>query len=426
MKRSCIALSYLALALILTVSLPIGAEKTTIQHLAHTPNVVEQELYGNLAASSFRSEHPDIEIEILAPGAQGWVEKLITMVAGGISPDTVFCANWWIPEMVEKGLFLDIQEYVARDKTWSDDNYFPVTTAQTFYKGGRYAVPRHFSPMLMFFNRDLLRMSGLTDPPADWTWSEFEVTARRLTQSSDGVRTQWGFSPVGPNDLTADALTIPIVRSFGGDLFSQDGTRLALTEPKSIEAVQWLIDLSNVQHVAPMLSESSGGGFSGGRIGMHLNAFYRIMQLRSANVAFDWDVAQVPRGPVGRVNRGASGVHAVVSTSKHPEEAWQWIKFLAGREAQLAFASSGLVMGARRDSAIVKTLTRDDTPPKNISLFLDAAMDAWPYPATPYFNQAVAAIRPAMNVAWRGEKSFRVAINEVKDQVELILQGKTQ
>jgi multiple sugar transport system substrate-binding protein len=422
MKRNSLITSYLVLTLMLAISLSASAEIITIQHLCHG-GITEQELYAQLADGPFKSTHPNIKVEILEPGSRGWVEKLITMVAGGISPDTVFCANWWIPEMVEKGLFLDIQGYVSRDKTWNDDDYFPVTIAQTFYKGGRYGIPRHFSPMLMFINQDLFRKSGLADPPADWTWDKFVEIARRLTQSTGNVRTQWGFDLIGPGDLAGDALTIPIVRSLGGDLFSDDGMRLALAEPKSVEAMQWLIDLSNVHHIAPIISESSGG-FAGGRVAMNLFAFYRIMQLRSANVPFEWDVAQIPQGPAGRVNRGASGTHAVVSTSKHPEEAWQWIKFLAGREAQLVFAASGLVMGARRDSAIVKTLMRDDTPPKSIRLFLEGAMDAWPYPATPCFNQAVAAIRPAMNDAWRGTKSFRVAINEVKDQVELILQGK--
>jgi len=413
----------LALAAVLAVSLPIGAVK--IQHLAHTTNVVELDLYADLAAKYFQAEHPDIEVEILAPTGQQWTEKLVTMVAAGIPPDTVFCANWWIADMVERGLFLDITEYVARDKTWNDDEYFPVTITQTFYKGRRYAVPRHFSPMLMFINQDLFRQSGLADPPSDWTWDDFVEVARVLTRSTDNVRTQWGFALIGPGDLAGDALTIPIIRSFGGDLFSEDGLKLALAEPRSVGPMQWLIDLSNVEHVAPMVGESAGA-FSGGRIAMHLNAFYRIMQLRSANVQFDWDVVQVPRGPVARVNRGASGVHAIVSASKHPEEAWEWIKFLAGKEAQLAFASNGLVMGARRDSAIVKTLMSEDTPPKNIRLFLEAALDAWPYPVTPYFNQAVAALRPALDAAWRGNKSFRAAIDEIKDHIELILQGKAQ
>jgi multiple sugar transport system substrate-binding protein len=422
-KCSRIALMSLILTAALAVSLPIGAAK--IQHLAHTTNVVELQLYADLATDHFQAEHPDIEVEILAPTGQAWTEKLITMIAAGIPPDTVFCANWWIADMVEKGLFLDISDYVARDKTWSDDEYFPVTITQTFYKGARYALPRHFSPMLVFINQDLFRKSGLSDPPADWTWDDFVETARTLTRSNGNVRTQWGFALIGPGDLAGDALTIPIIRSFGGDLFSEDGLRLALAEPRSVEPMQWLIDLSNVEHVAPTVSESHGG-FAGGRLGMHLNAFYRIMQLRSANVQFDWDVAQVPRGPVGRVNRGASGVHAIVSASKHPDEAWQWIKFLAGKEAQLAFASNGLVMGARRDSAIVRTLISEETPPKSIRLFLEAALDAWPYPVTPYYNQAVAAIRPAMDAAWRGNKSFRVAIDEIKDHVELILQGKAQ
>ncbi|NLN19343.1 MAG: hypothetical protein GX162_08730, partial [Firmicutes bacterium] len=65
MKLSRTVSLVLALAAVLAVSLPIGAVK--IQHLAHTTNVVELDLYADLAAKYFQAEHPDIEVEILAP-----------------------------------------------------------------------------------------------------------------------------------------------------------------------------------------------------------------------------------------------------------------------------------------------------------------------------------------------------------------------
>lgn len=403
--------------LVLLLSVGAGAQKVKIQHLAHVPTPSEIELYRNLA-DLFESQHPDIEVEILVPSGAA-LEHLTVLVAAGTPPDTIFVANWLIPEVVHKGLLLDIEPYADQDPEWNDDDYFPVTIQQTFYQGGRWGVPRHFSPMLVYYNRDIFQDSGVSDPAPDWTWDDMRETAIRVTKRSEDTVTTWGFSNIRGNDLRSNALMIPIIRSFGGDLFSEDGLSLELASPISAAAVQWIMDLTLRDQVAP--PHTLGVPFAGGQLAMSLFTFDQIMALRNANVAFDWELAQVPAGPAGRVNRAASGVHAVVSASDHPQEAWEWIKFLAGPEAQQAFASSGLVMGARRDSAIVSTLMRDDVPPKNLRLFLEAPLDAQPYPMTPYFNEAISAILPALDVAWTGEKPFIVTIEEVKDVVEAIL-----
>lgn len=417
--------SSLVLVLVL-LAMPqlLAAQVAEIKYLAHTTNQSEIALYRGLA-DTFQEMNPNIEVEILTPSG-AWLEQLKVMIAGGTPPDAIFAPNWWIPELVENDLIRDISNFASSDPGWNDSDFFPVTIEQTFYKGRRYAVPRHFSPMLIFFNRSMFQESGLGDPPSDWNWDEFKEYAQRLTRRENDQTQQWGFRNVEGGGFSGNAYMIPLVRSFGGDLFSEDGRDLELASPTSTAAVQWFVDLTIEDGVSPTRNEMADNGgaigvMTGQKVGMTLDIFPAIMNLRNANVSFDWDVAQVPTGPAGRVNRAASGVHAVVKASEHPEAAWKWIKFLGSSKAQQAFASSGLVMGARIDSAIVDTLLIDNAPPKNLRLFMDGALDAQPYPMTPFYNDAVAAIRPAMDVTWRGERSFQLAIQEVKSTVEAIL-----
>lgn len=414
----------LLISILAFFSIVAAAETVTIRYLAHTTNVSELELYQRLA-DSFHEKHPNIKVEIIAPSG-AWLPQLKVMVAGGVAPDAIFTANWWIPDLVHNNLVYDITDIVARDPEWNDSDFFPVMIEQTYYKGRRYAVPRHFSPMLIFFNRSVAEESGLGDPPADWTWDEFKDYARRLTRKDGDEVTRWGFFNFQSGAVAGNAYLIPVVRSFGGDLFSEDGLNLELANPTSVAAVQWFIDLTLADRIAPTQAEISAHGgqnkmMADQKVGMMLDIFPQILYLRSAEVSFDWDVAQVPAGPAGRVNRAAGGTHAIVSTTEHPLEAWEWIKFLGSSEAQRSFASSGLVMGARIDSAILDTLMQDNEPPTNLRMFIDAALDAQPYPTTPFYNDAVAVIQPAINTAWQGTKSFQTAIDEVKATVESIL-----
>lgn len=418
---------WLVLVWLLLVCVPaaMAGERVTIRYLAHTTNQLEIALYKDLAAS-FQARRPDIEVEILTPSGP-WLEQLKVMIAGGAAPDAIFTANWWIPELVHNNLVYDITEIAARDPEWNDSDFFPVMIEQTFYQGRRWAVPRHFSPMLIYFNRSLFEEVGLGDPPDGWSWEEFKEYARRLTRRGDDSSARWGVGSFQSEALSGNAFLIPLVRSFGGDLFSQDGLYLELASPTSVNAVQWFIDLTLQDGVSPSLSDVNAHRghlvmMVDQKLGMLLDIFYRVMQLRDAEVAFDWDLANLPVGPAGRVNRAAGGTHAVVRTTQHPLEAWEWIKFLASSEAQRSFAANGLVMGARFDSAISDILMQDNVPPANLRLFMDAALDARPYPMTPFYNQAVAALQPALAAAWAGEKSFQAAIEEVKDSVERILQ----
>jgi len=416
-------IGFLLTLVFLAVPHVLSAQDVHVKYLAHTTSTSELDLYRELA-KSFQEQHPGIEVEILAPVGP-WLERLKVMIAGGTPPDAIFAPNWWIPELVMNDLLLDITKFAANDPQWHDDDFFPVTVEQTFYQGRRYAVPRHFSPMLIFFNRTLFQQSGLDDPPADWTWDEFRDYARRLTRHSGDQTDYWGFLNVRGQELAGNAYMIPLVRSFGGRVLSEDGLDLELTSEVSSSAVQWFIDLALEDRVSPTPAETEGlGGLNltaAQRTAMWLDIFAGIMNTRSAEVSFDWDVAQVPTGPAGRVNRAASGVHAIVRDSAHPQAAWEWIKFLGSSEAQQAFAASGLVMGARIDSAIVDTLMVENEPPNNLRLFMEAALDAQPYPATPFYNEAVAAIQPAMASAWQGNQPFRLAIQEVRERVEAIL-----
>jgi len=403
-----------------------AAEPVKIVYKAHTLNQAQLDIYTR-AAQSFK-EKTGIEVEIIT--SSNHYEVLQTMVVSGADVDASFIADWLIPEYVKKGILLDVQPIAARDKNWNESDFFPVTIDQTLYEGGRYGVPRHFSPMLMYINRTAFSNAGLADPPSNWTWDEFKEIAKRLTiWDEKGQAQQWGFWNLQQHDFSGNALALPIIRSFGGDLFSPDCQDLVLATPISANAMQWLIDLSNVDHVAPVHGDlKKEMNFQAGKSAMHLYIYGLISELRNLNVSFDWDVAQIPTGVAGRINRAASGIHTVLTSSKNPEAAWEWIKFLAESEVQNEFMADGTGSALSvRKSVNLSFMNRSAAsamPPRNIHLYNVAAMEALPYPKTPYYTEAVNALRPALTEAWRGTKPFRSAILEVKDSVEAILRQK--
>jgi multiple sugar transport system substrate-binding protein len=68
----------------------------------------------------------------------------------------------------------------------------------------------------------------------------------------------------------------------------------------------------------------------------------------------------------------SGGGYAVLKTTKHPEEAWKLLTFLAGEEGQRELAQTGLAQPAMMDIAKSKDFL-DGQPPASKAFLLEAA-----------------------------------------------------
>jgi len=69
------------------------------------------------------------------------------------------------------------------------------------------------------------------------------------------------------------------------------------------------------------------------------------------NCKFDIGFAPLPKGPVGRRSVINGLADSIWIGTKHPEEAWKWVKFLASPEAQKIVGSFGVVFPAIPEAA---------------------------------------------------------------------------
>src|SRR5690606_4253960 len=90
---------------------------------------------------------------------------------------------------------------------------------------------------------------------------------------------------------------------------------------------QFLVDLIHVDRIAPGVTADGNGLFRTGNLAMHVTNMSDLSGFRET-ASFDWDIALMPAGPAGRVVRLWPDSFAISSTSKHVEEAWEYIKFV--------------------------------------------------------------------------------------------------
>ena len=168
-----------------------------------------------------------------------------------------------------------------------------------------FALPLHPNPAVLFFNKDLFAQRGVKAPDATWTWDTLLDSARRLT---------------GPEEPAVEAPYEPIalwmtVRSMGGDILDPEWKKYTLDQPGGVAVIEWIADLALRHRVAVTRKPGQPPAPSRrGKVALKWDIFPTIESdppwPPRGSSAFD--VAPVPRGSRGRVNRNVIGAYALL------------------------------------------------------------------------------------------------------------------
>ena len=357
--------------------------------------------------SYFTKRYPHIEIKVSATGSiASHNEKITVQHAAGIAPDlyTISGSAGHTSMFFDTGMVLDLTELARRDRI-DFDRFIPGAWAYTWRNGKLWAFPRATKGTasatgVLVYNRKLFDEAGLRYPWQGWTFDDLVNTAKKLTRSVSG----------GPEpDVWGAAFEATgwyrHVWSNGGELLNESETEILLNTPEAIEALEWYSKWPNEFGIV-------GGSFERGTAGMAYKSTGGF--LRVAPAGLDWTFAETPRGPRSErsYTMGGCNVVAISSQTKHPEEAWEVLKFLVSEENQeREVFELGAGTALLRSVAFDRRHVYREGPPYDLTPILLQATKS--EPQAPGWAEAKAAINAALTPVWRGEKSVRVAIEEV-------------
>ena len=114
------------------------------------------------------------------------------------------------------------------------------------------------------------------------------------------------------------------------------------------------------------------------------------------------------------------GLSNVISANtKHPEEAWQFVKFLGGKEANEIWAKSGVVIPARMD---VLDTWKETHPNLNLQAYIDELEYSIVYPTsknTPKWNDIEINY---IKQIWAGKISVEDGLEKIGEEMDKALQ----
>lgn len=376
--------------------------------------------------SEWQKSHRDIIVRLEHTPYRGYIDKLLTRIAGRSAPDIICTEVDFFVTFQSKGVLLDLTPYVKADSEFDTGQFYPEIINRFTVDGKIYAIPRDTAPFAcVYYNKRLFDEAKVPYPTDNWDMTDLLDKAEKLTKrDSEGRVTQYGFySWAWPN----------FVYAFGGGLVDdvKKPTKCTLNSKESLEGLQFYSDLINKYKVHPTstamtnLAMGVQGMFITGRLAMLSSGIWETPGLRKMGSP-DWDVAMFPKGPAGRRAFGTGGSgYCILNDTKNPKEAFEVVRALAGRSAQTMLADTGLAQPAIIDIAESEHWALNDKPPKNKKM-LDEAMKYVVYkPFHPAWREAEELyINPELDLVFSGKKSVRDAVDSFINQVDGLLAGK--
>lgn len=139
------------------------------------------------AVAAFEKANPDIKVEIIDIPSSDYTTKLSVMLNGGSDVDAFYIKDSdTAKSLVDKGQLADLTGYIA--DAGIDLSVYNGLAENFAFDGKQYALPARTDFYVMYYNKDLFDAAGVAYPSNDWTWSEFEETAKKLTSGTGAAK----------------------------------------------------------------------------------------------------------------------------------------------------------------------------------------------------------------------------------------------
>ncbi len=297
------------------------------------PNAQEVELADSLV-KEWNARHPDVHVVMQPiPVNQSTEEVLLAAIAGKTTPDV--CSNInpiALRDYVASGGLVALDQFPDFDSVIALRVPRELLTLFRTPDGHFYNVPWKTNPVMMFVNLQLLKEAGVAAVPR--TYADYYALGDQVLQKLNGAGkpTIW----VGERDIRPiwwqrmfDFYPFYLAASGGQPLFRNDS--VAFGNPSAEHVFTFFRTCyergyfprtSFFQSVDPFMLE---------RKVTHIAGPWQVAAIRKFAPALEYTVIPVPvpdmrEGPV--YTFGDFKNIAIFTTTKHPREAWEFVRFL--------------------------------------------------------------------------------------------------
>ena len=285
-------------------------------------------------AEAYTKEHPNITVTFDYYGdmtATEYYKKVDLMVMGGEEMDSLMTSAF--PEHAQRagsGAYLPLAEYFEAEGVVPEEAYSIIQKVD----GKIYGIPGDLKSWFVLINKDMLDEAGLEVPSLDWTWDDYREYDKALTLG-EGANKIYGsyFHSWDHYDYMGMWSTYP-----DNPMFKQDMSGVNFDDPDFKDWLQFRYDLENVDKSSMPYADVKSMNmnyrdkFFNGQIAMLPIGNFIVPELDDQDkYPHDFVTTFAPIPAWGDAEPGTtyteSHFYSVSKTSKHPQEAYDFIRF---------------------------------------------------------------------------------------------------
>ncbi len=318
-------------------------------------------------ATAFNDANGNITVEVEQLGWDDYWTGITTGFVSGTAPDVFTNHLARYPEFAETQQILALNDYIEGDGV-DTSIYFPgLVDLWARPDGSQYGLPKDWDTIALTGNNDMLADAGI-DPATlkDLTWNPqdggtFEEVIAALSVDANGVRgnedgfdasnvATFGFGLVGTGGGNGQTEWSWLAAANGWTFMDQPywGTEFNYDDPALIDTSDWIKSVIDNGYAPPFDVFSATGHndlFKAGQTATTSLGSWEIGDILAAE--FETTFFPTPVGPTGQRASMFNGLADSISAStEHPDEAWEWVKFLASADCQNLVADTAVVFPA--------------------------------------------------------------------------------
>ena len=366
---------------------------------------------------NFEQLHPNIHIN-WSPIPGDYPTKMRANVAGGTVPDVFYLSPDMSSEYISAGKLLNLSPYMARDKVSASNYYSALTNPFVCTSGQVYGLPKDWASLGVFYNKQMFQAAGLSAPSANWTWTDMQNDAAKLTKNAGASNAVYGMS------LSADASRWgAFLLANGGTMLNKDGSQAMFNSAAGVSALTYYD--SYIKNKTGVLPTQVGAPWNGDAFGkekaaMTIEGPWLIPYMASTYPSVQYGIAPLPVSPSGKqANLIFTNAWAASSATKNPEAAWELIKYMTGTTVQKSQLDAGFALPT------VKGLENDPyfTQHPDFKVLFDAASIGY----ADYYGPQDVAIHSDLNTALQSimlnKQTVQAGSNDAATKINQQLQG---
>jgi multiple sugar transport system substrate-binding protein len=368
--------------------------------------------------AAFQKSHPNIEVEIREmPSDTGQShDQYVTMFSAQSSEIDVFDLDViWPAEFAQAGYLLPLDRLMEQDGI-ETGKYIKGAMDAGNFGGQQWTMPKFIDAGLLFYRKDLVK-----EPPK--TWDDL-ISQAKASNGQGGTKFGYRMQAKQYEGLVCNF--VEFSASYGGKILDEQGN-VAVNNPATIKGLNKMMEIVKSDFVPTNITTftepESHTAFLEGQSAFIRNWPYQFALAQDpaqSKIVDKVAIAPLPAGDAGSAAALGGWMGGINKFSKHPKEAWEFLKFMTGPEGQKISAVEGglapTFLPAYDDADVQKA-----SPLFANKDFIDGVSAAVSRPTTPIYPKISEVIQIEVSKALAGQQTAEQAVQNMETKMNELI-----